>query len=222
MASPRADERGFPHRDVSSASGGLQDAYTYIGRGKVFANAQTGNIAADESGRSNGDLSAGVLHYLDTAALLCTGVAAAEVIHTSATGKPNTCIGGSWCWWWRFCCSSALGSSPNTLDLAANALVCPLLPAPCRCRLSARYTATRSPAPCASATCAAAWNRWWSTFHLHDKKVLHKALHYFGVILLFAIGAGVGASLCCRIWQQDHLVQPRAAAGEPVLHVHPG
>ena len=27
-----------------SASGGLQDAYTYIGRGKVFANAQTGNI----------------------------------------------------------------------------------------------------------------------------------------------------------------------------------
>ena len=25
-----------------SASGGLQDAYTYIGRGKVFANAQTG------------------------------------------------------------------------------------------------------------------------------------------------------------------------------------
>ena len=29
--------------------------------------------------------------------------------------------------------------------------------------------------------------------HLHDKKVLYKALHYFGVILLFAIGAGLGA-----------------------------
>ena len=28
---------------------------------------------------------------------------------------------------------------------------------------------------------------------LHDKKVLHKALHYFGVILLFAVGAGLGA-----------------------------
>ena len=27
-----------------SASGGLQDAYTYIARGEVFANAQTGNI----------------------------------------------------------------------------------------------------------------------------------------------------------------------------------
>ena len=28
-----------------SLSGGLQDAYTYLFRGKVFANAQTGNIA---------------------------------------------------------------------------------------------------------------------------------------------------------------------------------
>ena len=27
-----------------SISGGLQDAYTYLFRGKVFANAQTGNI----------------------------------------------------------------------------------------------------------------------------------------------------------------------------------
>ena len=27
-----------------SISGGLQDAYTYIYRGEVFANAQTGNI----------------------------------------------------------------------------------------------------------------------------------------------------------------------------------
>ena len=27
-----------------SMSGGLQDAYTYLFRGKVFANAQTGNI----------------------------------------------------------------------------------------------------------------------------------------------------------------------------------
>lgn len=29
---------------ILSVSGGLQDAYTYMYRGKVFANAQTGNI----------------------------------------------------------------------------------------------------------------------------------------------------------------------------------
>ena len=42
-----------PHGQMSEAfltaaflsmSGGLQDAYTYIARGNVFANAQTGNI----------------------------------------------------------------------------------------------------------------------------------------------------------------------------------
>ena len=52
-----------------SLSGGLQDVYTYLFRGKVFANAQTGNIVlmavhafAGEWGR--------VLHYL---VLLCAG-----------------------------------------------------------------------------------------------------------------------------------------------------
>lgn len=28
-------------------SGGFKDAYTYMGRGKVFANAQTGNIVPE-------------------------------------------------------------------------------------------------------------------------------------------------------------------------------
>ena len=32
-------------------------------------------------------------------------------------------------------------------------------------------------------------------FHTHDKKILEKALTYFGVIGLFAIGAGIGAVL---------------------------
>ena len=38
-----------------SASGGLQDAYTYIGRGKVFANAQTGNIVLMSQSLFDGD-----------------------------------------------------------------------------------------------------------------------------------------------------------------------
>ncbi|MDY6097239.1 MAG: YoaK family protein, partial [Oscillospiraceae bacterium] len=32
-------------------------------------------------------------------------------------------------------------------------------------------------------------------FHTHDREVLHKALTYFGVIGLFAVGAGLGALL---------------------------
>ena len=36
-------------------SGGLQDAYTYLCRGKVFANAQTGNIVLFSAYLFDGD-----------------------------------------------------------------------------------------------------------------------------------------------------------------------
>ena len=53
-----AAERLFPVA-LLTLSGGLQDAYTYLRRGKVFANAQTGNIVLlgqslfDEIGRAS-------------------------------------------------------------------------------------------------------------------------------------------------------------------------
>ena len=42
-----------------SLSGGLQDAYTYLFRGKVFANAQTGNIVLLSSNLMDGNWEAG-------------------------------------------------------------------------------------------------------------------------------------------------------------------
>ena len=44
-------------------SGGFQDAYTYMGRGKVFANAQTGNIVLMATNFCEGDF-AKALRYL--------------------------------------------------------------------------------------------------------------------------------------------------------------
>ena len=46
-----------------SASGGLQDAYTYIARGEVFANAQTGNIVLLSQNLFSANWGR-VLHYL--------------------------------------------------------------------------------------------------------------------------------------------------------------
>ena len=46
-----------------ACSGGFQDAYTYIGRGHVFANAQTGNIVLLSTHLLSGNVSL-VLHYL--------------------------------------------------------------------------------------------------------------------------------------------------------------
>ena len=62
-----------------SASGGLQDAYTYIGRGKVFANAQTGNIVLMSQSLFDGDLSR-FAHYFIPVLSFALGVAAAECL----------------------------------------------------------------------------------------------------------------------------------------------
>ena len=62
-----------------SVSGGLQDAYTYIARGQVFANAQTGNIVLLSQNLFSGNWGR-VLHYLFPLCAFGLGVAAAEAI----------------------------------------------------------------------------------------------------------------------------------------------
>ena len=60
-----------------SLSGGLQDAYTYLFRGKVFANAQTGNIVLLSANLVDGNWER-VLHYLVPLCAFALGVFTAE------------------------------------------------------------------------------------------------------------------------------------------------
>ena len=60
-----------------SLSGGLQDAYTYLFRGKVFANAQTGNIVLLSANLMDGNWER-VLHYLVPLCAFALGVLTAE------------------------------------------------------------------------------------------------------------------------------------------------
>lgn len=115
-------------------SGGLQDAYTYCCRGKVFANAQTGNIV-----------------------LL-----------------------------------AAVGFLPETLNTTANAVVsfvCAMQVQTFRKVRGHAYASTMCIGNMRSGTEALC-----AYFHTRDKEILHKALTYFGVVLLFALGAGVGST----------------------------
>ena len=63
-----------------SLSGGLQDAYTYLFRGKVFANAQTGNIVLLSAALLRGDWAV-CLKYLIPILSFVLGTMAAEFIH---------------------------------------------------------------------------------------------------------------------------------------------
>ena len=73
-------------------SGGFQDAYTYMGRGKVFANAQTGNIVLMATNFCEGDF-AKALRYLLPLLAFAAGamlyVVAAELLPTRGDSGPG-------------------------------------------------------------------------------------------------------------------------------------
>lgn len=170
-------------------SGGFQDAYTYMGRGKVFANAQTGNIVLMATNFCEGDF-AKALWYLLPLLAFAAGVYFAEGIRNRYHLMER--------FHWRqlillieIALLFVVGFIPNNLDWLANMLVSFV------CAMQVQSFRKVHGNAYASTMCIGNMRSGMESlvvyFHLHDKKVLHKALHYFGVILLFAIGAGVGA-----------------------------
>lgn len=177
-----------------SASGGLQDAYTYIGRGKVFANAQTGNIVlmavhafAGEWGR--------VLHYLVPLCFFALGVFAAELMHQKLQNLQRL--------HWRqlvVLCEIVMlfvvGFFPQEWNLMANALVS------FACAMQVQTFRKVNGYAFASTMCIGNMRSGTEAlcvyFHTHDREVLKKALTYFGVIGIFAVGAGLGSVLTAR------------------------
>ena len=104
-----------------SLSGGLQDAYTYLFRGKVFANAQTGNIVLLSTNIMDGRWDK-VLHYLVPLCAFALGVLAAEKMreHFQAMQRLH----------WRqlvvlgeVLLLFAVGFLPQSQNLLANAIV---------------------------------------------------------------------------------------------------
>ena len=162
---------------VLALAGGFLDAYTYLVRGGVFANAQTGNIVLLGVRLMEGDW-AGAGHYLVPILAFAAGVLTAELVHARC---------GRWerLHWRQLTVAAeilllaAVAFLPAAADGAANVLVsyvCAVqvqsfrkfhgrpraAPASPACspttawRASAGCTARPTPPPCAPATCAAA------------------------------------------------------------------
>ena len=138
----------------------VQDAYTYLSRGKVFANAQTGNIVLFSTNLFEGRWPQAV-HYLIPLLFFAFGVAAAQLIRQgrharSARGAAHALE-----------TDRRSGRDPSpvfSLAFSRKAQTFPRMPwfpspAPCRCRRSARWRAMPTPAPCVSEICEAAWKR---------------------------------------------------------------
>lgn len=174
---------------VLSVSGGLQDVYTYVSRGEVFANAQTGNIVLFSQNvfTRNWELT---IRYLVPVLFFAFGVAVATWIRQFFQNAQRL--------HWRqiillieIILLFLVGFIPEEQNLIANALVsfsCAMQVQSFRKVASYAFASTMCIGNLRSgmeALCSYQQN--------HNKQMLYKSFHYFGIIFLFALGAGIGS-----------------------------
>ena len=174
-----------------SFSGGLQDAYTYTVRGRVFANAQTGNVVLMSQNLMCGQWVQS-LYYLCPLLSFSLGVFVAEGIENRF--KENRPLH------WRqmillleMAVLALVGLLPTRFDMAANMLVsfsCAMQVQTFRKVHGFGYASTMCIGNIRSATESLS-----QYFRSRDRMALRKALHLFGIILIFAVGAGSGGIL---------------------------
>lgn len=172
-----------------SLSGGLQDAYTYLFRGKVFANAQTGNIVLLSSNLMDGNWER-VLHYLVPLCAFALGVLTAEKMQEHFRNMQRL--------HWRqlvVLCEIAMlfvvGFFPQEWNLMANALVS------FACAMQVQTFRKVNGYAFASTMCIgnmrSGMDSLCSWVLNRNPAALKKSFYYWGIILLFALGAGLGS-----------------------------
>ena len=176
-------------------SGGFQDAYTYICRGEVFANAQTGNIVLMSGNLFRGEFRH-CIRYLIPVVSFIVGIYIAECVH--ARFKEYEKIH------WRqiiilfeIVLLFSVGFMPQKFDTFANALVSFVCAMQVQTFHKVRGHAYASTMCIGNMRCAT--EALCAYFHVHDREILKKSLTYFCVILVFALGAGIGNYVTVRL-----------------------
>jgi len=172
-----------------AASGGLQDAYTYNVRDQVFANAQTGNILLCSVALSQGEWGVAVQYAFPVLAF-GLGILMTFLIRQRFRNRTNRIH-------WRqlgvlaeILLLTLVAFLPQQANLLANSLI--------SLACGFQVEAFRKIHGNAIATTMCIGNLRSGTaalsMYLRDKKKeqLRQAGYYFGVILAFAIGAGIG------------------------------
>ena len=172
-------------------SGGFQDAYTYFTRDKVFSNAQTGNVVLMSQHFMMGEWKDG-LKYLLPLLAFAFGVLAAERIQAQFRFARRL--------HWRqgillleIAILLIVGFLPQTLNMTATILVsfsCAMQVQSFRKVGGYSYASTMCIGNLRGGTAAMS-----SYFRERRPEDLRKAFYYFGIIVLFAVGAGLGGNL---------------------------
>ena len=178
-----AAERLFPVA-LLTLSGGLQDTYTYLRRGKVFANAQTGNIVLLGQSLFDGDWTRAARYLLPVLAF-ALGVAAAEGLRVRLPHWQRRVLTG------EILLLFLVGFIPHSLDQLANALVS------FSCAMQVQAFRRVEGFAFASTMCIgnlrSGMEALCAFLRTGDGQERRKARLYFLVILLFALGAELGS-----------------------------
>ncbi len=180
---------------ILALSGGFQDAYTYNVRNGVFSNAQTGNVVLMSQHLMEGNWMR-ALHYLFPVLAFAFGVFVAERIgHTYKNARKIH---------WRqivvlmeILILLAVGFMPQKFNMAATMLVS------FACAMQVQTFRKVNGYGYASTMCIGNLRSGTESLSVyireHQKGALRKALHYYGIILIFAVGAGAGGICSMQI-----------------------
>ena len=178
---------------ILALSGGFQDAYTYNVRNGVFSNAQTGNVVLMSQHLMQGEWMR-ALHYLFPVLAFAFGVLVAERIgHTYKNARKIH---------WRqivvlieILILLAVGFMPQKFNMAATMLVS------FACAMQVQTFRKVNGYGYASTMCIGNLRSGTESLSVyireHQKGALRKAMHYYGIILIFAVGAGAGG-ICSK------------------------
>ena len=172
-------------------SGGFQDAYTYFTRDGVFSNAQTGNVVLMSQHLMDGEWKAGG-RYLFPLLSFILGVFVAERIHEQYKYDKKL--------HWRqkillleIVVLFFVGFMPGEWNVAATILVSFV------CAMQVQTFRKVNGYSYASTMCIGNLRSGTEAFSLYlsnkKREDLRKAQYYFGIILMFAVGAGLGGKL---------------------------
>lgn len=179
---------------VLAFSGGFQDAYTYNVRDKVFSNAQTGNVVLMSQHIMQGDFAAGIRYLFPVLAFAAGVLLAEQVEHRYKNSRKVH---------WRqiivimeIVMLLAVGFIPATYNMAATVIVslaCSMQVQTFRKVKGYSYASTMCIGNLRSGTESL-------SVYIREKQpgALRKSLHYYGIIAIFAIGAGIGG-VCSKM-----------------------
>ena len=172
---------------VLTLAGGFQDAYSYNCRGQVFANAQTGNIVLLGQNIASGNFQ-NALHYLFPLLAFLAGVYLSEWVR-------ELCKSFQKLHWRQIVLAFEIvmlaiaGLLPQSLNVVSNVLM----------SFAMQVDSFRKfrGIPCATTMCIGnmrSGTELLCRYHItKDPELKRKSLHYYFIILVFAIGAAIGA-----------------------------